>query len=236
MSTWVAKRFWEAATVFEEAGRFGVRLYGKRVMTPAKAPLLVPTQALAELIVAEWLAQDGVIDPKSMPFTRSANAAIDKVHIQHEEVACLVAQYGGSDLLCYRAASPAELVARQAGGWDPVLNWAAENLDARLRVGTGIVPVAQDPAVFAALLAQVSAFDAFGLTGLHDLVSLSGSLILGLAVTGGRLDRDTAWALSRIDESWQEEQWGKDDEACDATALKHQAFTHAETFLRASKR
>lgn len=119
MSGWAKKRFWKETTVESVEGGYGVFLDGRAVKTPAKAALVVPTEAMAEAMAAEWDAQEGEIDPNTMPVTRSANAAIDKVAVQHTEVADMLAEYGGSDLLCYRATSPEELIARQAEGWDP---------------------------------------------------------------------------------------------------------------------
>ena len=127
MSEWAAKRFWTETTVTEHPEGFGVALDGRAVKTPAKAALTVPTRAYAEAIAAEWDAQDGAIKPHTMPVTRSANAAIDKVAHQHPEVVTHVCEFGGTDLLCYRAASPERLVALQAEAWDPVLDWANGN-------------------------------------------------------------------------------------------------------------
>ncbi len=230
MSNWVAKRFWKAATVTEAEGGFGVALDGRAVKTPAKAPLIVPSRALAEAIAAEWDAQVEKIDPGSMPVTRGANAAIDKVRTQHAEVAALIAEYGGTDLLCYRAEAPEALIARQAAAWDPLLDWAETVLGARLTVTQGVVPVAQPAAAQAALSARVAALDAFELAALHDLVGITGSLVLGLAVALGRLDAATAWDLARIDEAWQIEHWGADEEAEAQAALKREALLAAERF------
>ena len=160
MSGWAPKRFWTSAEVAEAPGGFAVTLDGRQVKTPAKAPLVVPSRALAEAIAREWQAQDEKIDPATMPVTRGANAAIDKVRSQHAEVAALIADYGGTDLLCYRAEAPRELVARQSEHWDPLLDWAEAALGARLAVTQGVVPVAQPEAALAALGARVAAMDA----------------------------------------------------------------------------
>ena len=231
MTEWKAKRFWDNAAVSETDGGFGVGLDGRPVRSPAKTPLIVPTLALAEEIAAEWQAQHDVIDPRSMPFTRSANAALDKVAPQFEEVAGLIADYGGTDLLCYRADHPQELIDRQAAQWDPVLDWAAVALGVRLRVGTGVMHVSQDQAALDRLAAQVRVLDPFRLTAFHDLVGLSGSLILGFAVTEGFRGADEAWSLSRIDEKWQAEKWGEDEEAADIMEAKRLAFLHAARFF-----
>ncbi len=231
MSEWKAKRFWKAAAVLDLPGGFGVSLDGRPVRTPAKALLTVPTEAMARRVAAEWDAQEGAIDPRSMPVTRSANAALDKVTPQFDEVADLLAAYGDTDLLCYRAEGPAELAARQAAAWDPVLDWAAGALGARLVPAAGVMHVAQDPAALERLRAQVRALDSFRLTAFHDLVGLSGSLILGFAVTEGFRGPEAAWDLSRIDEAWQIEQWGPDEEEAALTEGKRRAFLHAAEFF-----
>lgn len=232
---WTARRFWTAVAVVEAPGGFAVDLDGKRVRTPAKAPLILPTRAMAQAVAAEWDAQVKTVDPRTMPVTRSANAALDKVGPQRAEVVTLIAAYGGSDLLCYRAASPVELVARQAAAWDPWLDWSRDSLGAALVTTTGVMPVAQSPAALDRLTSAVAGFDDFGLAALHDLVAMTGSLVLGLAVADGALDTETAWALSRLDEDWTREQWGADDEADALAARKAADLAHAAAFLALSR-
>jgi chaperone required for assembly of F1-ATPase len=232
MSGWTARRFWTEARVEEVAGGFTVRLDARAVKTPAKAAFVVPTRALAEQIAAEWDAQGKTVDPATMPVTRAANSAIDKVAPQFDEVVAIVAEYGGSDLLCYRATGPLELVARQAEGWDPLLDWCAGALGAPLRVTQGVMHVDQPEASLAALHARVAALDPFRLTAFHDLVAISGSLVLAFAVTEERLPDAEAWRLSRIDEDWQAELWGADEEAERAAAARHAGFLEAGRFYR----
>lgn len=232
MAEWAAKRFWKDTTVAEVEGGFTVHLDGRPVRTPAKARLILPTKALADLIAAEWEAQDGVIDPNTMPATRGANAAIDKVAVQHAEVADMLSDYGDSDLLCYRAEHPRELVERQAQGWDPLLEWAEEVLAARLEPRAGVMHAPQEAGALEALRRRTHALNAFELAAFHDLVALSGSLILGFAVTEGRLTPEEAWALSRLDEAFQTEQWGEDEEASEASEIKRQSFLQAALFYR----
>lgn len=230
MSGWAPKRFWKAASVQPAPGGFAVTLDGRAVKTPAKAPLVVPTLAMAQAIAAEWQAQTGTVDPESMPCTRAANSALDKLSVQGAEVAAMLAAYGANDLLCYRAEHPPALAARQAAAWDPLLDWAAETLDAALIVTRGVMPRPQPAASLARLADQVAALDAFRLAAFHDLVAISGSLVLALAVARGRLTAEEAWAISRIDEAWQAEQWGEDEEAAAAEAWRHAAFLQAHRF------
>ncbi|NCM95872.1 MAG: ATPase [Rhodobacterales bacterium] len=230
MSAWAPKRFWQNARVEPCDGGFTVRLDARPVRTPAKAALVVPSLTMASAIAAEWQAQQGTIKPETMPVTRSANAALDKIAPQFAEVAGLIAAYGASDLLCYRATGPAGLVARQAAAWDPMLAWAAEALAAPLAVTAGVTPITQPAASLARLTAKVHACTPVELAALHDLVMISGSLVLGLAVTHGHADARTIWQLSRIDEDWQIEQWGQDHEAGESAALRRAALIHAERF------
>jgi chaperone required for assembly of F1-ATPase len=232
MSEWAAKRFWKVAGVEPCEGGFAVALDGRRVKTPAKAALVVPSRALAEAIAAEWDAQEEEIRPQTMPMTRAANAAIDKVAVQMDEVVGALAEYGTTDLLCYRADAPEALVARQAAAWDPLLDWAGEALGARLVPVTGVMHAAQDDAALANLRAEVAGLDAFELTALHDLVGLPGSLVIGLAALKHAFELDALWQASLVDELWQEEQWGPDEEAQEMRAHKGQAFADAGRFLR----
>ncbi|MGI1663995.1 ATP12 family chaperone protein [Palleronia sp. KMU-117] len=235
MAEWAPKRFWTMAATVARDGGFGIVLDGRVVRTPDRRDLVVPTNALAEAIAAEWNAQGEVLVPTSMPMTRMANTAIDRVADRHGEVAAYVAGYGATDLLCYRAEGPGLLAARQATAWDPLLDWVAKTFGARLVSTVGVMPVAQPPAALDPLRRAVEDFDAFGLTGLHDLVTLSGSLVLGLAVARGHLDAEDAWARSRLDEDWQVEQWGHDDEAEIAAGNRRDAFLSAESFIRSAQ-
>ncbi len=231
MSEWRPKRFWEAAHVAEADGMFEVLLDARPVRTPAKAALKVPTRAMAVAVAAEWDAQVEKVDPGTMPITRSVNAAIDKLRVQHGEVADMVAGYGDTDLLCYRAESPQELADRQGTLWDPLLDWADSELGARLRPVTGVMHRPQDAGALETLRGLVHGFDDFELTALHDLVGLSGSLVLGLAAVRGAQDVETIWDLSRLDEVWQAELWGVDEEAEEMAATKREAFLHALRFF-----
>lgn len=231
MSGWTAKRFWKQATAEAAETGFTVRLDGRAVKTPAKAPLVVPTLALAQGIAAEWDAQQGVVKPDTMPLTRAANSAIDKVAPLRAAVIAELSGYGGTDLLCYRATEPDALIARQAAAWDPLLDWAATALHAPLSVTHGVIPIPQPQDSLDRLTARVARFGSFELAGLHDLVAISGSLVLALAVAEGRLGADQAFEMSRIDNRWQAEQWGEDAEEAEAEALRRAAFLQADRFL-----
>jgi chaperone required for assembly of F1-ATPase len=234
--SWTARRrFWDRAAVVPVGDGvgdgFGVSLDARPLTTPGGAPLVVPTEALAAAIAAEWDAIEGEIRPEQLPLTRAANSAIDRVPAQREAVVDAIAAYGGADLLCYRAAAPAALADRQAAGWDPWLQWAARTLAAPMVGVTGVMHEPQPPPTLAALRAAVAAHDDFTLVALNELVTLSGSLVLGLAVARGDLDAETAWELSRIDEAWQAEQWGADAEAEALAAGRRSEFLRARRLL-----
>ncbi len=231
MSEWKARRFWKEAGIEPAQGGWRVVLDGKPVMTPGKHPLILPTESLAQAVADEWDAQQDVIDPLSMPLTRAANSAIEKVAPQFDEVADMLGSYGGTDLLSYRAAEPDRLHDRQRAAWDPLLDWAADQHGARLRTTRGLMPIAQDADALAKLRARIGALDPFRLTALHDLVTLPGSLVLGLAVLDGRLTAAEAHALARIDEEFQADQWGRDEEADLAGKNRLQAMENAEHLL-----
>jgi chaperone required for assembly of F1-ATPase len=232
MSEWAAKRFWKGATVGEEAGGHIVLLDGRPIRTPSRALLVLPTRALAAALAEEWDRQEEIIRPATMPMTRLANTAQDRVAPEFDAVARMVAAYGETDLLCYRAEGPAELVRRQAEVWDPLLDWAAARFGARLHPTAGVVPVAQSDAALDRLAAAVRDRSPWRLTALHEFVALTGSLVAGLAVAEGARTPDEAWTLSRIDEDWQVSQWGSDSEAEAAAARRRAEFHEAVRFDR----
>jgi chaperone required for assembly of F1-ATPase len=233
MSGWVRKRFWKEAAIGPVEGGYAVTLDGRSLKTPAKAALVVPTQALAEMIAAEWQAQAEVIDPNTMPATRAANAAIDKVRGQKAEVTEIVTAYGDSDLVCYRAAGPEPLVALEDAAWNPLIDWAGHRYGLRPVLRTGVMHAPQPAALLASLHTDVERLDAFELTAFHDLVSMSGSLIIALALVDGFAAPEAMWDASRVDEEWQISQWGSDEEAEALAAVRRKTFLDAARFYAA---
>jgi chaperone required for assembly of F1-ATPase len=181
--------------------------------TPAKRELALPSKALAEALAAEWEAQGDRIDPATMPLTRLVNSALDGVAGREAEVRAEIAKYAVSDLLCYRAEGPSELVRRQAVAWDPILAWAREALGARLSTAQGIVPVAQPEAATRAIESGLARLDPLALAAHHVMTTLTGSALLALAHGHRRLTAEEAWAAAHVDEDWQISQWGEDAEA-----------------------
>lgn len=227
------KRFWSEVRILpaDDGRALAVTLDDRPLRTPRKRPVAVPNAAMAAAMAAEWRAVADTVDPLAMPVTRAVNVTLDRVIEAHAEVATTVAAFGETDLLCYRAPHPPGLVTRQAEAWDPLLAWAASAYDAPLVVTEGVMFNAQDAGALARLAAAVSAHDPWELTALHDLVTLSGSLVLGLAVSAGHLAGHEAWDLSRIDEQWNIEQWGEDSEASARAALRRAELLEAERLL-----
>lgn len=207
------KRFYKTAATVPHADGHAVTLDGKVAKTPGRAPLAVPSLALAEAMAAEWGRQGDEIDPMAMPLTRLVNSAIDGVSVRMAEVRAEIVSYAGSDLLSYRATDPDALIARQAAAWDPLLHWADETLGARLLAGNGIMPVLQPQASLDAIGRAVADLPPLRLAATHAMMTLTGSAVLALAVLNGRLSPDAAWAAAHIDEDWEIALWGADDEA-----------------------
>ncbi len=225
------KRFWkEAMTTADERG-WGVELDGRPLKTPTKMSLAVPTEALAEAIASEWNEAGEEFDPRAMPLTGLANAAIDRVEPDPETFAAGLSQYGESDLLCYRADSPPELVDRQGKRWDPLLAWARRRYDVDFAVTAGIAHVPQPEATLARLRHAVVSLDPFRLAGLSPLVTIGGSLVAALAVVERAVTTEEAWKAVTFDDRWQLEQWGSDEEAEAALAVRYRVFVAGANFL-----
>ena len=226
------KRFWKEATAAPVETGFGVLLDGRPVRTPARAVLAVPGEPLATAIAAEWNGQGDDINPRAMPLTGLANAAIDRVAPEQAEFAARLAAYGESELIAYRAEGPASLVAAQAAAWDPWVNWLARRHDAALTLTCGIIHVAQPPATLQRLAAAFAAFDAFQLAPLDPIVTITGSAVLALAVADGELDAEAAYDIAHVDARWQEEHWGRDELAAKAESVRRADLASAVRFLR----
>jgi chaperone required for assembly of F1-ATPase len=225
------KRFYEKASAAAQAGGVAILLDDRPVKTPARATLAVPTEELAEAIVAEWNAQGEEIDPRTMALTGLANAAIDRVAPDPETFALGLARYGENDLLCYRAEGPAPLVRRQAEAWEPLLDWARLRYGVALETTSGILHRPQPAETVARLADEVAARDPFRLAALSPLVTISGSLILALALAEGEIGLERAWAAATLDEAWQAEQWGEDGLAKAALDARRAEFEAAYLFL-----
>lgn len=230
------RRFYKEASSELRDGAHVLVLDGRPARTPAKSPLALPSADAAAIVAREWNAQGDEIDPATMPATRLANAAIDGVRHQAQAVIDEIAGYGASDLLCYRAAEPQRLVERQAVAWDPVLDWAHDVLGARFVLAEGVMFVAQPASATAAVQRSVAAFaDPFGLAALSTMTSLTGSVLLALAVAHGRLSTAEAWAAAHVDEDFQMEVWGQDEEALERRARRWAEMQAAADLLHTTR-
>ena len=230
--TELRKKFYTTPSAVEVEGGFAVALDGKQIRTPGKNALVAPNRALAEAMAGEWNAQAETIDPMSMPLTRLANSAIDGVAANAQAVADDIAKYFGSDLLFYRASFPEELIARQAQHWDPVLRWAADDLDAQFILTEGVMHVAQPDQAIAAACARLPK-DAWPVAALHIATAVTGSALLALALKEGLLDKSQVWAAAHVDEDWNAEKWGSDGEVELRRAARLRDFEAAALVIKA---
>lgn len=223
------KRFYKVVSVSAERG---ILLDTRPVRTPSKTLQTLPTNALAEAVAEEWRAQEGEIKPETMKLGGLANAAIDLIAPDTKAFAVGLAAYAESDLLCYRADDPPELVARQLTAWEPLLDWAQARYDVAFTRISGIMHQAQPPETLARLGAAIGARGAFDLAALSHIVTISGSLVIALAVLERQIEPDAAFDIAHLDELWQAEQWGEDWMAADARVLRRADFVSACRFLQ----
>jgi chaperone required for assembly of F1-ATPase len=222
------KRFYKAVAITEVRG---ISLDSRTLKTPAKADLILPNDALANAVAEEWRAQGQDIDPQSMPFTGLANAAIDRVSPDHRAFAAGLAAYAETELLCYRAAEPPELVARQNDLWDPLLDWARTNFAVRFTVVKGVMHQRQPEETLTRLSSAIHAQNPFVLAALNPLVTIAGSLIIPLALLSHIITPAAAFDVAHLDELWQAELWGTDDFALQARAVHRRDFLNACRFI-----
>ncbi len=222
------KRFYQQVEVSDGQ----ILLDGRPVRTPARAPLILPSTMLAEAVAAEWRAQGDQIDPRSMPLTGLSNAAIDRVAPDPTAFIRPLAAYAESDLLCYRADAPAELIARQAAAWDPLLAWARQRYDVHFAVTSGIVHRPQPEATVARLSEALAARDPFSLAALSPIITTGGSLVVGLALAEDAIAPAAAFDITHLDELWQAERWGEDAQAAAARDARRRDFLAAADLLR----
>ena len=230
------KRFYKQATVDQVEnnndvnGGFVVLLDGRSIKTPAKNNLSLPTREVAQAVADEWQAQGKEVDPASMPIMRFGATAIDRIETQRSEVIAEIAAFGGHDLLCYRGNDP-DLATLQAKSWQPLLDWAADQLGARLVVTVGITSVDQDPSALQVLTQCVSECTDMQLSALHTMTSITGSLVLSLALIRSEIDVERAWEACTVDERFQEIRWGQDAEAEERLAIRQAAVIDAHRFF-----
>ncbi len=207
------RRFYETVAVVKSANGFSVELDGRSIKTPAKNLLEVENETIAEAIAADWQGQVDFIDLEAMYTTKVANTAIDRILPNPEEVIAEMTDYAGSDLLCYRATEPASLVKRQNDSWDCVLQWLDKTHRCRLVCIGGVMHRPQPVEAIEKLAENLRQRSALMLAAMHNLTTLTGSAVLAFAVSDGFLDGQKAWDCAHVDEDWQTEQWGHDEDA-----------------------
>ncbi len=227
----MTKRFYKEAATVNADGAFSVTLDGRAIKTPAGKTLVLPTKALAEAIAAEWDAQGDEVNPQSMPLMQLAGTAIDRVPAVRGSLIDGLLRYVDTDLLCYRASQPPELVQRQAEVWQPLLDWAEETFGAKLNVVEGVLPATQDDSAKTGFAAAMSEMDDWQLTALAEMVGVAGSIVVGFAMYAGALDGAQAFKVCHLDEDHQIERWGEDAEAMARRDKIREELHHAVTFL-----
>lgn len=225
------RRFYQTVAVTVTPEGCGITLDGKQLRSPAQHPFLLPSAALAGAIAAEWAAQGEKVRPHAMPLMQLAATAIDRVAPARDQVVAELAGYAASDLVCYRAAEPPALVARQTQTWDPLIDWVRRRYDVVLQVTSGIVAVPQPQATLLALERVVAGQGDFALAALATLVSVLGSLVIGLAVADGALTPEQAAHAAQLDELFQSERWGEDAEATERRVAQLADLVAARRFL-----
>jgi len=225
------KRFYKQAGIAEVEGGFAVRLDGRPIKTPAGRALVVPSAALAEAIAAEWNEQGETVRPATMPMMQLAATAIDRVEPERPAILEQLRKYAATDLVCYHADFPPDLAERQRAGWQPLLDWVAAELGARLVVTESILAVEQPQEALAALAARLEGHDTWRLAALQLTCAATGSLVLAVALTEGRLDAEATFQLSQLDETYQREKWGDDEEAAERRAALERDVASAARLL-----
>jgi len=227
------KRFYKKVTSPRTEGGFGIGLDGKPVKTPARAELVLPTEALAKAVAAEWRAQKDKILPRTMPLTRLANSAIDRTMLKKDIAIDEIMNHARHDLLCYRADAPEELAAVEAEVWNPFIEWARECLKLDFKITTGIETIEQDSTSLARLKGLLMLLNPYILTALHTATTLSGSVVLALALWEGFGKPEDIWRAAEVDEDYQKARWGADHEAEAAAAAKRELWLAVDRFLKA---
>lgn len=225
-------RFYKEASAEPNEHGYGVNLDGRPVKTPGGSALTLGNAALADAVRGEWQAQGEKILPATMPMMQLACTVIDRVSPNRTEIVDQTAEYGGSDLLCYRSEAPEDLAKRQHEAWQPTLDWAADKFDASLNCGAGVLHVAQPESSLLALKAVLTRYDDWELTCAAQLTRIFGSLVLALAVCEGRLDWSDAFSASVLDEEFQAERWGEDREAMQRRNAVETEVREAAEFLQ----
>jgi chaperone required for assembly of F1-ATPase len=228
------RRPYASVTVAGEEPRFSVLLDGRPIKTPLKVPLHLPTRRLAEGVAAEWEAQGQKIAPRSMLLTKLANTAIDRVAPHRDKIIAEIVHFASSDLVCYRAEEPPALIERQAKHWEPAVDWARSKLGAGFSVTKGVVHVAQPAECLEAVGRHLQVKDEWALTAIHNITTLLGSALLAMMVAEKAIDPDLAWQAGHVDEDWQIEQWGADEEASARRAARKREFDTCVRFLELS--
>jgi chaperone required for assembly of F1-ATPase len=206
-------RFYKEVKIIQRDGGYAVELDGQLVLTPGGKPQTVASKALVEAIAAEWCAQGKKVIPATMPLTGYVNTAIDRIGNNREVIFKNVLNFAGTDLLCYRCEEPEDLATRQNEYWQPLLDWAADSMGVELEVTHSILPLRQPIKAIEALVHKLQKMNDMEIAGIASLAAACGSLIIALALADGKIDPAHAFDCSQLDQIYQNERWGVDEEA-----------------------
>ncbi len=223
-----ARRFYKTVSVTDD---LGIALDGRPVKTPGKALLRLPVPALAQAVATEWESQGETIDPAAMVMTKLANTAIDRVAAHRPAILAEMRDFAGSDLVCYRAAEPDDLVARQSAAWDPIIDWAVAELGQPVAIWTGVMHRPQPAATLEAVGRWCGALSEFEIAAFHSIMTLTGSALIPMMLTKRAIAPDQAWAAAHVDEDFQIQAWGQDEEAAERRRRRHGEFDACCRFL-----
>lgn len=232
MLRWEKRRTWKKVLVRSAESGFQIFLDEKPIETPNKNLIVVPTKKLADALAKEWKTQKKVVGFKKMVFNKLVNSSIDQVTVSRTSIIEILIEYGDTDLLCYRAEDPPDLCLLQETQWGPVLNWLEKTFSINLKVYSGVIYEPQEEQQLQQLKNILQVYSDFEIAALHELVTISGSLIIGLAVKNKALTLQEAWNRAILDESWQMQKWGKDQESLDRLNLRRKEFNAAYDFLK----
>jgi chaperone required for assembly of F1-ATPase len=226
------KRFWKEVGVSEVAGGFSVTLDGRALKTQGKRAQVVPLRPLAEALAAEWAAQGEEIDPAAFVLRDLADMAIDVIAEDREAAIAGLLRYAETDTLCYRAEPDEPLHARQLELWEPLLLAAEARWDVHFERISGVIHRPQMPVTLARFRTVLETKDAFALSALATLTPLSSSLVIGLAALKADADARQLWTAAELEEEWQAELWGREEEAELRRARRFAAFSAAMDFAK----
>ena len=207
------KKFWKKVSIKKISfNSFQIMLDERILQTPLKRELILPNLNLAQEIAKEW-DQDSInIKTESMIFYGLISTSLDKIIDNRNVYIDDILDYIDTDLICYRADNPKELVELQKSKWDPIILLVEKYIGTKVQVFIGVSPNKQHYTVHDGINNLIDQFDIFEISALHRITNITGSIFLSLCVLRKDISKNEVFELSFLDELWQEENWGFDKE------------------------